>query len=48
MYAPFGNAQAMAPGLLSNVGGSQPHENMMPYTVVGFCIALQGIFPYRN
>ncbi len=29
-------------------GGSVPHNNMMPYLVVNFCIALQGIFPARN
>ncbi|WP_420901685.1 phage tail protein [Paenibacillus whitsoniae] len=29
-------------------GGSQPHENMQPYTVVNFCIALTGIFPPRS
>jgi len=35
-------AQALAPG-----GGSLPHNNMMPYLTVNFCIALQGIFPPR-
>jgi microcystin-dependent protein len=30
------------------VGGSQPHTNMQPYTVLSFCIALQGIFPSQN
>jgi microcystin-dependent protein len=29
-------------------GGSQPHGNMMPYGVVSFIIALEGIFPSRN
>jgi microcystin-dependent protein len=29
-------------------GGSQPHNNMQPYLVVSYCIALQGIFPARN
>jgi Microcystin-dependent protein len=33
---------------ISNVGGSQPHNNMMPYTVVNYIIALQGIFPSQN
>jgi microcystin-dependent protein len=35
-------AQALAP-----TGNSQPHNNMMPYLVLNFCIALQGIFPAR-
>ena len=29
-------------------GGSQPHNNMMPYLTLNFCIALQGIFPSQN
>lgn len=30
------------------VGGSQAHENMSPYLVINFCIALQGIFPSQT
>jgi microcystin-dependent protein len=30
------------------VGGSLPHDNMQPYLVVNFVIAVQGIFPSRN
>jgi microcystin-dependent protein len=33
---------------LSFNGGSQPHQNMSPYLVLNFIIALQGIFPSRN
>lgn len=33
---------------ITNTGGSQPHNNMMPTLVVHFCIALQGLFPSRN
>ena len=33
---------------VSSVGGSQPHNNMMPYLVLNYIIALQGIFPSRN
>jgi microcystin-dependent protein len=29
-------------------GGNQPHENMMPYTVVNFIISLFGIYPSQN
>lgn len=32
---------------LSVYGSSLPHNNMMPYLTVNFCIALQGIFPQR-
>jgi microcystin-dependent protein len=38
----------MAPQAISNAGGSQPHDNMSPYLVLNFCIALQGIFPSRS
>jgi microcystin-dependent protein len=38
----------MSPQALSLNGGSQPHNNMMPYLVLNFCIALQGIFPPRS
>ena len=30
---------------VSSVGGSQPHNNMQPYLVLNYIIALQGIFP---
>lgn len=36
------------PGTITSVGGSQPHNNMMPYLVLNFIIALQGIFPSQN
>jgi len=36
------------PATVSSVGGSQPHNNMMPYLVLNFIIALQGIFPSQN
>jgi microcystin-dependent protein len=42
------NLTQLNPGLLSPTGGSQPHNNMMPFLAVNFCIALQGIFPPRS
>jgi microcystin-dependent protein len=33
---------------LGQGGGSQPHENQMPYLVMNYCIAMVGIFPSRN
>jgi microcystin-dependent protein len=38
----------LVPATVTSVGGSQPHNNMMPYLVLNFIIALQGIFPSRN
>jgi microcystin-dependent protein len=35
--------QALVPA-----GGDQPHNNMMPYLTLFFCIALQGVFPPRT
>ncbi|SHL88076.1 tail fiber protein [Rhodanobacter sp. OK091] len=35
-------------GTLSTTGNSQPHQNMQPYNVINFCIALTGFFPSRN
>ena len=39
---------SFAPAMISNVGGSQPHENRQPFLVLNFVIALQGIFPSQN
>jgi microcystin-dependent protein len=38
----------MQPDTISNVGQSQPHNNMQPYLVLNYIIALQGIFPSHN
>jgi microcystin-dependent protein len=38
----------LAPVTVGNTGGSQPHENRPPYSVISMCIALQGIFPSQN
>lgn len=48
LYAPAANLTTLAPGMVAAVGGSQPHNNMMPYLVLSWCIALQGIFPSPN
>jgi microcystin-dependent protein len=48
MYGASGSNKSLAPATIANSGGSQPHENMSPYLVLYFIIALQGIFPSRN
>jgi microcystin-dependent protein len=48
IYANPSSLVALAPQAVSNTGGSQPHNNMMPYLTLNFVIALQGIFPSRN
>ena len=47
-YGPPLNLVAMNPAAISNVGGSQAHENMQPYLVLHYIIALQGVFPSPN
>jgi microcystin-dependent protein len=48
LYRDPTNLTTMEPTSVSNVGGSQPHQNMMPYLTISFCIALQGIFPSQT
>jgi len=38
----------MATNSIAPSGGNLPHNNMMPYLTMNFCIALQGIFPARG
>jgi microcystin-dependent protein len=38
----------MSPLALSPTGGNLPHNNMAPYLVVTFIIAMQGVFPPRS
>jgi microcystin-dependent protein len=38
----------LAPQAVALTGGDQPHNNLMPYLVLNYCIALQGIFPPRS
>jgi microcystin-dependent protein len=48
IYAGAANLVAASPGTITNTGGSQPHPNMQPYSVLNICIALQGAFPSQN
>ena len=47
-YAPAGSNTVMAPGSVALTGGNQPHNNMQPYLVLAWLIAMEGIFPSRN
>ena len=40
--------EALAANAIGIAGGSQPHDNMMPYLVVSFIISLFGIYPTQN
>jgi len=39
---------ALNAAALTTIGGSQAHNNLMPYLTLNFIIALQGIFPPRS
>lgn len=47
----YGSGEANQPlggSAVGGTGGGQAHENMQPFLVLNFCIALQGVFPSRN
>lgn len=35
------------PAAVAVTGGGEPHDNLSPSLVLNWCIALEGIFPYR-
>jgi microcystin-dependent protein len=47
-YGPATSLTTLHPATVTNVGGSQPHENRQPLLVLNWIVALQGIFPSRN
>jgi len=47
-YGNLTNPVDLIPSALGNAGTNQGHNNMQPYLVLNFCIALQGLFPSRN
>lgn len=42
-----GGITPLAPAITST-GNNQPHENRMPFLVMNYCIASQGVYPGRN
>lgn len=48
VYRGYDNLTPLQTTSISMTGGSQPHNNMQPYLVLNFCIALVGIFPSQN
>lgn len=49
---PYGAAasidSSMAPQAISSTGGSQPHDNMLPFLVISFILSLFGVFPSQT
>jgi len=48
IYKQPSNLTTLQPATIGNTGGSQAHNNLQPYSVLNFCIALQGAFPSQN
>jgi microcystin-dependent protein len=48
IYGAGGANVDMAPAASVPAGGSQPHNNLMPYQCVNFIISLFGIFPSQS
>lgn len=48
MHANAIEVSASASTTVNNTGGSQSHENRMPYLAINYIIALQGLYPSRN
>jgi microcystin-dependent protein len=47
VYSTGGPVAQMSPSALAASGGNQPHNNLPPYLVVSFIIAMEGVFPSR-
>jgi microcystin-dependent protein len=48
LYSPPGAPATIQGATVGNAGNGQPHDNMQPYLVFNWCIALQGVFPSVN
>lgn len=48
IYIPSPDGTVLNANAITATGGNQPHDNIQPYLVVTFIIALEGIFPSRN
>lgn len=48
MYFPDPDGNDMNAGAITLTGGSQPHENMMPFECVSYIISLYGIWPSQS
>ena len=48
VYASTHNSNAPMGPMTTSVVGDQPHNNLQPYLVLNYVIALQGVFPARS
>lgn len=47
-YSSLNPVTAMNATMVGPVGGSQPHDNMIPFLCVNYIISLFGVFPSQN
>ena len=48
IYSNVAPSLAMNAAAVGSAGGSQPHDNMIPFLVINFIISMFGIFPSQN
>ncbi len=48
MYSNVAPSLTMDPAAVGQAGGSQPHDNMMPFLCVNFILSLFGVFPSQS
>lgn len=48
IFSPSAPNTTLVSGTIGKAGSGQPHDNMQPYLVLNFVIALTGIFPSRG
>lgn len=48
VYTTAAPSSPLAGNALGNAGGSQPHDNMIPFLVINFIISLFGVFPSQS
>ena len=48
IYRATAPTQPMAAQSIASTGGSQPHDNMVPFLCINFIISLFGIYPQQN
>ena len=47
-YTDGSPAASMDPAAVGSSGGSQPHDNMIPFLVINFILSLFGVFPSQT
>jgi microcystin-dependent protein len=47
LYRLTSPSDPLASGMIGQTGGSQPHENLMPYIAINHIISLFGVFPHQ-